>query len=210
MISDLPPRKACIWKNKKNTETTYCHILISYFQWGAHDDRMKIREHQMTERPRASVTHTAAINMRWLCIKNYKTDQIINSLVLESEIMWQCCLKHWVQYKYNMSRKDILVPSLFTLSLQFQMGCLMPLCHEETLCWVLVGDLCLAPVATKRVQRSLSLSLSLSLSQPVNRDAFISAPSASALGEFPFFFSLSFALSIQTHCYTHTISKQQI
>ncbi len=41
----------------------------------------------MAETPRASVTHTAVINMRWLCIKNDKTDQIVNSLLLESEIM---------------------------------------------------------------------------------------------------------------------------
>ncbi len=108
----------------------------------------------MAETPRASVTHTAVINMRWLCIKNDKTDQIVNSLLLESEIMWQSFLKHCVQYKYNMSRKNILVPSIFTLS--FQMGCLMPLCHEETLCWVLVGDLRLP-----RGHEALSLSLSL-------------------------------------------------
>lgn len=94
--------KACIWKNKKNTETTYCHILISYFEWGVHDDRIKIRQHQMAETPQASVNHTAAINMSWLCIKNVK---IVNSLLLESEIMWQHFLKHCLQYKYSMFRK---------------------------------------------------------------------------------------------------------
>ncbi len=151
----------------------------------------------MAETPRASVTHTAAINMRWLCIKNDKTDQIANSLLLESEIMWQCFLKHCVQYKYNMSRKNILVPSIFTLS--FQMGCLMPLCHEETLCWVLVGDLRLP-----RGHEALSLSLSLSLSLQTETLSF-PRQALPPWVRFPSF-SLSHSLSLSKHTVTHTLS----